>query len=235
MPREDKPHIARDRLYNDGGDDIALALHHGTNRLLVVIRHGDRIRRRARRHARRARHAERRHAGTGAHEQTVAVPMVAADELHDLIAPRISARKAQCAHRRLRPRVHHADDLDGGIDGLHELCKLRFKERRRTVTRTAPHRLPEGGDDLRMRMTDDHRPPRANVVDVFVAVDVIDFIALCARDKERVTPHICKGADGTVDPARHIHFCFVKCRLGLRRVPHDSPPHSFSHAAASSA
>ena len=159
LTRQDKPHVARNRLDDNCGDVLPLALHDGTNGILIVVRDGNCIGGSPLRHARRTRHAKRRHPRAGTDEQTVAVSMVTADELHNLIAPRIAACKTECTHRRLRPRVHHANNLNGRIDSLHELCKLRFEERRCTVACTARCSLLKCLYYLRMGMTDNHRPP----------------------------------------------------------------------------
>ena len=45
------------------------------------------------------------------------------------------------------------------------------------------------GDDIRMRMAEDHRPPGADVIDVAVTVDVDQVGALGALDERRRTAH----------------------------------------------
>ena len=62
LTRQHQPHISRDRLNNDGGDMIALALHHIADGILIVVRNGNRVRRCPLRHTGRTRDAECRHA-----------------------------------------------------------------------------------------------------------------------------------------------------------------------------
>ena len=159
LTRQNKPHIARDRLDDHRRNSIALTFHDGVDRVLIVVRHGNRIRCRPLRHAGRTRHTERRHAGTCTDEQTVAMSVVAANELHNLIAPRIAASQTESTHRRLCPRVYHADDLDRRVDRLHKFCKLSLKECRCTVACSVRHSLLQSLDHLRVRMPNNHRSP----------------------------------------------------------------------------
>ena len=62
LTRQHQPHISRDRLNDDGGDMIALALHHIADGILIVVRNSDRVRRCPLRHTGRTRDAECRHA-----------------------------------------------------------------------------------------------------------------------------------------------------------------------------
>ena len=57
----------------------------------------------------------------------------------------------------------------------------------------------DGGDDRRMGMPQDQRSPRADVVDVAVAVEVVEIGALAALEKNRL------AADAAKRPGRAIH------------------------------
>ncbi len=239
LPRRDAAHVARDRLDDDGGDFVAMLVHDFLQRVDVVVRHGQRVLRRAFRDARRARHAERRHAAARVDEQAVAVAVIAADEFQNLVASRVAARETQSAHRGLRAGIDHADHLDGGIDALHELRELAFEQRRRAVARAARDGLLQGFHDIRMGMADDHRTPGADIVDVFVAVDVKDAVAFGAGDERRVAVDVRIGADRAVDAARHEVFRLVEGGEGFRKVKHgfflQNQFSSRSHLAASMA
>ena len=55
--------------------------------------------------------------------------------------------------------------------------------------------------NLGMAVAQQQRAPRADVVDVLVAVDVEDVAALAARDEERIAAHAAKGAHRRIDAA----------------------------------
>ena len=79
----------------------------------VVVRQDDRVGDGARRDAGRPGQPQGRHARPGGREQGVAVPVVAALELHDGRAAGRAAGEADGGHRRLGPGRDQADHLDG--------------------------------------------------------------------------------------------------------------------------
>ena len=103
LTRQDKPHIARDRLYNNRCDLVAITLHDRANGILIVVRHSDCIRRCPLRHTWRAWHAERRQSRSCTDKQTVTVPVIAADKFYNFVTPRIAASQTKCTHCRLCP------------------------------------------------------------------------------------------------------------------------------------
>ena len=62
LTRQHQPHISRNRLNDDGGNMIALTLHHIADGSLIVVRNSNRVRRCPLRHTGRTRDAEGRHA-----------------------------------------------------------------------------------------------------------------------------------------------------------------------------
>ncbi len=71
---------------------------------------------------------------------------------------------------------------------------------RRAEARAARGGLLDRGEDLRVRVPVDQRPPRADVVHEAVAVDVDQFGALAALDEDRLAPDRAHRAHGRVDP-----------------------------------
>ena len=55
---------------------------------------------------------------------------------------------------------------------------------------------------VRVGVAEDQRPPGADVVDVAVAVDVVEIGALAALDEQRLPAHRAEGAHGRIDAAR---------------------------------
>ena len=74
------------------------------------------------------------------------------------------------------------------------------------------------------RVTENRRAPGADVVDVFVAIDVPDLGALGAIDEKRLAPETAKGAHGRVDAtgnataalARRVRRSETSCRTERR-------------------
>ncbi len=153
------------------------------------------------RHAGRARHAERQRAGTGLDQQGVAVAVVATLELDDLVAPGIAAREADRAHRRLGAGIGHADLVEARHDRADALGELDLERAGRAEAQAARRGFDHRADDLGMRVAGDHRPPRADIVDVALAVDVDQARALGARDERRRAADRLEGAHRRIDSA----------------------------------
>ena len=153
-------------------------------------------------HARRGGKALGGEAGAGLGEEAVDVPVVGAGELEHLVAPGGRARQPQRAHRRLGARRGHAQHVDRRHARTDELRELDLGCRRRAEGGAALGRIGDGLDHLGMGMAVDQRPPRADVVDVGVAVDVGDLRALGTVDEQRVAPDRAHRPHRRVDAAR---------------------------------
>ena len=85
--------------------------------------------------------------------------VVTADKFHDFVALRKASGKTQRAHRRFRPRIHHADHLDGRIHAHHQTGQFRLCEGRCSITGAALRRFLQRFNYPRMSVPDDHWPP----------------------------------------------------------------------------
>ena len=157
-------------LDDDGGDAVALGCEQLLGGRGVVERQHARQRGELVRHALRGRLAERREPRARGDEQIVDVAVIAARELHDEVAARRAAREPHRAHDGFGARRHEPHLLDAGIGGDDFLGELDLGLARRAERRAAPARGFDGRDDLRMRMAQDQRSPRADEVEILAAV-----------------------------------------------------------------
>ena len=155
------------------------------------------------RHAGRGRHAEGQCAGAGLDQEAVAVAVVAAFEFHELRAAGGAAGEADRRHRRLGAGVDHAHHLDRGNQPGDRFGHGHFgragRAERQTVLHRAFDRLAHGG----MIVTDDHRSPRADVVDVARAFDVPQVRGVRPRGEERFAADRLERAHRRVHAAGH--------------------------------
>ena len=173
-------------------------------------RHRERVARRTLGHARRAGDPERRHAAPRTlREQRVRVPVVAALELHDEIAPGETSCQTDRAHRRFGPARDEPDHLDRRHRARDPFGELDLELGRRAERGPARRRLPGSLDDLGSRVTEQQRAPRLHEVDVPVAVGV-DHVGALAPNREPRGP-----AHGSERPNRRVH------------APGDRPPGAF--------
>ncbi len=130
--------------------------------------------------------------------------VVAAVELDDLVAAGEAAGQPDGRHRRLRAGVAHAHLFHAGDCVHHQVGHLHFVGIRyaeaRPVVGGVFHRL----DDARRGVAMDRRTPGADVIDVFIAVDVADLGAAGVIDEEGIASDGAKGADGGIDAAGNM-------------------------------
>src|SRR6185503_6252077 len=109
--------------------------------------------------------------------------VIAAFKFHQLRAASETARETNGRHRCFGAaayQAHHLDRWDRVDDFLRE---LHFEFRRCAKPRAAGCAFLYRGDDFLVRLTEDHRPPRTDVIDVSVSVDVGDGGAACRADE----------------------------------------------------
>ena len=152
-------------------------------------------------------------------EQAVEVAVVGAGELEDQLAAGGGAREPHRGHRGLGARGGHAQHLDR-LHPPHDLGReldLAARSARRSSCRRAAAAATRR-EHLRVRVPVDQRPPRADVVDVAVAVDVEQLRALAALDEERVAPDRAHRAHRRVDAAgEHLEGASIELARACRR------------------
>ena len=224
VARRHDAHVPGDWLDDDGGDGAGVRLEDRLDGRGVVVGGEQRLRGEGGGHAGRVRQPEGGDAGAGSGQQAVRVAVVAALELHDQIAPGGGAGEPQRAHHRLGPGVDEAHHLHRGQRLDDQLRQLQLGLRRRAEGGAARRRLRHRIDDRRVRVAEDQRTERSEVVDVLVAVGVGDDRARTAGEHDRVAADGAVGARGRVDAAgehgprpRHQRaraLEWAACRLG---------------------
>ena len=133
-------------------------------------------------------------------EEGVAVSVVAALELQDLLAAGGGAQ-AGSGHGRLGARVHEAHHLAAGDALGDEPRHLELAPGRRAEGRPRVHGLVEGSAHLLVAVAEDERAVGAHEVHVLVPVLVPDERALTAHEVRGRSAHALVGTDGAVHAA----------------------------------
>ena len=202
--RRHDAHVRGHRLDDDGRDLVARRVEeqrctasrslYGATSVLGGVGRGD---------AGAVRQAERRLAGARLHQQAVGVAVVPALELDDL-------------RRCVKARASRSADI---VASVPEFTKrtisiegIASQIRRASSTSSslvAPYAVPRSaaaamhGDDGGVRVAEDQRPVRADVVDVAVAVDVEDARAARRTRSPAGRRRRPERAHGARDAARH--------------------------------
>ena len=182
----------------EAGDPVAVLGERLLDGGPVVVGQHQRQRGRGLGYAGSAGHRERGQPGAGRGEQRVDVAVVAAGELHHHVAAGEAAGQPDRRHGRLGAGGHEPDPLHRRA-GHHLLGELDLGLRRGAVRRAAGHRGGHGGLHLGVGVAQQHRPPRADQVDVLVAVDVGQPGALRGPDEPG------RAADGVERADRRVH------------------------------
>jgi hypothetical protein len=178
---------------------------------VVVIEH-DGIRRNRARDARRAGLSQGERAGSRLDEQGIGVPVVTAFELDDLRPARVPAREPDRSHGGLRPGVDQAHALEGRHELREQFRQLDLGFGRGTEREAFFSGLLHGLHDVGMRVTGDERAPRADVVDVGVAVGVPYGRPFAPLYERRRAPDRLKRAHRGIDAARNAQECALEER-----------------------
>ena len=125
--------------------------------------------------------------------------VVAARELNNLVAAGHTTRQTNSSHGRLSTRGHHTHLINRARNRRvntvdHQLSQLSLRRARRTKGQAALSRLLNSLNHLRMRVTQNRRAPRADQVNVLVAVRIVQVRALSLRRKCRSAAHRIEGA-----------------------------------------
>ena len=169
----------------------------------VVVGSRKGIRRRRLGDAGAVRQAEGGHTRARMDEEKVRVAVVAAFELHYPVPPRECAGEPQGRHRRLGAGVDEAEHLQVRHEPLYEAGELQLEGAGCAEARTAEDGLGEGLRYAPVGMAQDEGPPREDVVDEAVPVDVVEPGPIAALDEEGLSSYRLEGADGGTDAARH--------------------------------
>ena len=213
-------HVGRHRLYDNRRDLALISAQRLLNAFQIVIAAHQRMAHDVRRNAGAGGSAEGQRTGTGLHQQAVAVAMVAAFKLDDFAAPGKTSCRAQSAHGCLCSRIHHAHHVHAGISRCHQLGHLHLGLGGQAVAHAVRQRRLCRLYHIGVRVTQNHRPPGADIVQPVVPVCIYHMAALCAFDKHGAAPHRAKGPHGTVDAAGQYAAGVLKHLFGTCRLLH---------------
>ena len=122
--------------------------------------------------------------------------VVTAFELDQEVAPRIAARQPDGAHRRLGAGADEAYHIHRRDEAAQQVGQFDLAFGRRAERQAVGGSGLYGGNDFRMGMAENQRPPRADVIEIFVTIDIRGARAVSADEKTRRPPHRAKGAHG---------------------------------------
>src|SRR6185312_12112067 len=144
--------------------------------------------------------------------------VIAAFKFNGQVPAGEAARQTNRAHAGFRSGIHQAHHLNGrnGID--NQLGQFYFAAGRRTETGAEFENGRQTFDDRLGPVSGEQRPPGADVVDVFVSIDIEDVRAFAARNEARRTAYASESAHRRIHTARSRLLGPGKQRLQLRQI-----------------
>ncbi|MCY1414294.1 hypothetical protein D9M71_297410 [compost metagenome] len=188
-------HVAGHRFDDDAGDVLADVCKHLLDGVDVVERQGQGVFGKCCRHARRAWHALGQGTGAGLDQQAVGMAVVAAFELDDAVAAGETTGQADGAHGGFGARADHAHHFHRWHDRADQVGHLGFHGRRCAVGQTVLQLLAHGLQYVRVAVAENHRAPRADVVNVALVVFVGDIGTGRMLEEQRSAAHALEGAN----------------------------------------
>ncbi len=170
--RRHEAHVAGNGFDDHRGDRARIRGEHVLDRREIVVARDQRVAGGRGSDTGAGRRPEREHPRSRLHEERVGVPVIAAFELDDLVAPCRRARDADRAHRRLGTRADEPDALERGHQPPDPRGELHFERARRPVAGAEPAGRSQRFDEPAGSVTVNQRSPRHHVIDERVAVDI---------------------------------------------------------------
>src|SRR5262249_17046334 len=131
--------------------------------------------------------------------------VIAAGKLHDQLAPGETARQANPAHGRLGPRANHAHHLDTRNQLNDQLGQLSFQLGRSAEGASFREGFTDRLKDAWMVVAQDERAPRADKIEITIAVDIKEIRSFASGDEKRLASDSAEGPGRTVHAAGN-HF-----------------------------
>ena len=156
------------------------------------------------------RHAVSHNTGTGFHQHGVAMAVVAAGELDNLIPSGKTTGCPDGAHHRLRTGVYHPHHLNGGHQVTHQLSHGHLCLGSCTEAQAVFGGLHGSFQHRRVVMPQNHGAPGAHIIRVLISVYIPDLGALGLGDEPGALPYGAKGTHRAVDAAGNQVLCFFK-------------------------
>ena len=197
----DHAHISGDRLDDDRGDVVRIFFKELCDGIEIVERRDKCVGDCRGGHAGRIGQTQRGDARSGLDEQQIGVTVIASFKFDNLVAPSEGTCEAQCSHRRFGAGIDKAHHLDVRHKLLDQFREFYFERTGCAETCAARCGIGNCGDHARMRVTQDERAPRENVINEPIAIHVEQVCARAALDEQRLSADRAKRAHRRIHAA----------------------------------
>src|SRR5436190_14353123 len=113
--------------------------------------------------------------------------VVAAVKLDDAISTGETSCKSDRTHRRFGPGIHQPDLFNGWNELADQFRQFHLTSCRRAERSANLENFLEGAKNFRLAMSEKERPPRTDIVDVLIAIDIPYSRSFRSGHKHRFT------------------------------------------------
>ena len=165
------------------------------------------------------RHTTCHHTGTCAYQHGITVSMIAACKFDDLIFPRITSCHTDCTHNSLCTRIDHSDHIHMRDSVTDKFSHFHFNLCSASKTQAFFTGLQNAFPYCREIVSQNHWPPGIYVINIAVAIYIINIAAFCTFNKSRCFSNSAICTHRTVYTARDSFYRSLKKLLRLCHYP----------------
>ena len=143
----------------------------------------------------------------GFDQKRVRVAVIATGEFHDHIPPCKTSGQSNGRHGGLCAGVDHTHPFHAGDSADDAFSELNFYLSWCAEAQCLLRLFGNGFDGGPEVMAQNHRAPRADVVNVAVAVDIAEISTLGAGKEDRITADAFKGSHRRIDATWDAELC----------------------------
>ena len=146
------------------------------------------------------------------------MPVIAAFKFHDDVAAGIASGQANGAHGGFGAGVHHAYQINRGHQFAHFSRHISFDGGGRAIADSKVNLGVQGIFDALIRMAKNHRAPGADVIDITLAVLIVQVGTLSVVEKKRRAAHTAKRANRGVNTTGDVFLSLFEQGFGVRHL-----------------
>ena len=154
-----------------------------------------------------------------AHQHSITVPMIAACKFDDLIFPCITSCHTDCTHNSLCTRIDHSDHIHMRDSVTDKFSHFHFDLCSASKAQTFFTGLQNTFPYCRKIVSQDHWSPGIYVINIAVAIYIINIAAFCTFNKSRCFSNSAICTHRTVYTARDSFYRSLKKLLRLCHYP----------------
>ena len=157
--------------------------------------------------------------GTCAYQHGITVSMIAACKFDDLIFPRITSCNTDCTHNSFCTRIDHSDHIHMRDSVTDKFSHFHFDLCSASKAQTFFTGLQNTFPYCRKIVSQDHWSPGIYVINIAVAIYIINIAAICTFNKSRCFSNSAICTHRTVYTARDSFYRSLKKLLRLCHYP----------------